>query len=121
MVLNGLLLATVAHLLIGISLVWDKVLLQKKETQNLIPYVFWLGAISIFGLALIPFGFKLPSLKLVGLSFTAGLLDLIASFFYYSALKSGEASDELAAMGGFGPVITALLSIPLLKVPIGEI
>jgi hypothetical protein len=49
MVLNGLLLATVAHLLIGISLVWDKVLLQKKETQNLIPYVFWLGAISIFG------------------------------------------------------------------------
>jgi uncharacterized membrane protein len=119
MVLNGLLLATVAHLLIGISLVWDKVLLQKKETQNLIPYVFWLGAISIFGLALIPFGFKLPSLKLVGLSFTAGLLDLIASFFYYSALKSGEASDELAVMGGFGPVITAFLSIPLLKVPIG--
>jgi hypothetical protein len=81
--------------------------------------LFWLGAISIFGLALIPFGFRAPSLKLVGLSFTAGLLDLIASFFYYSALKSGEASDELAAMGGFGPVITAFLSIPLLKVPIG--
>jgi uncharacterized membrane protein len=47
------------------------------------------------------------------------LLDLIASFFYYSALKSGEVSDELAAMGGFGPVLTALISIPLLKTTIG--
>jgi uncharacterized membrane protein len=116
---NGILVAVIAHLLIGISLIWDKVLLQRRGTQNLISYVFWLGAISIFGLALIPFGFKTLSLELAGLSFTAGLLNLIASFFYYSALKSGEASDELAAMGGFGPVMTALLSIPLLKVPIG--
>ncbi|HEY3454342.1 MAG TPA: EamA family transporter [Bryobacteraceae bacterium] len=118
--LSGLLLATLAHLLIGISLVWDKVLLERKETRKLIPYVFWLGAISIFGLVLIPFGFKPPPFRLAALSFTAGLLDLIASFFYYSALKSGEASEELAAMGGFGPVITALISIPLLKEPIGE-
>jgi uncharacterized membrane protein len=44
---------------------------------------------------------------------------MIASFFYYSALKSGEASEELAAVGGFGPVATALISIPLLKSPIG--
>jgi len=41
-------------------------------------------------------------------------LDLIASYFYYSALKSGEASEELAAMGGFAPVATALIAAPLL-------
>jgi uncharacterized membrane protein len=118
-VLSGLLLAILAHLLIGISLVWDKVLLERRETRNLIPYVFWLGTISIFGLALIPFGFRALSFKLVALSFIAGVLNLVASFFYYSALKAGEASDELAAMGGFGPVLTALISIPLLKAPIG--
>jgi uncharacterized membrane protein len=117
--MSGVLLATLAHLLIGISLVWDKVLLQRKETRKLVPYVFWLGAISIFGLLLIPFGFKQPPFRLAALSFTAGLLDLIASFFYYSALKTGEASEELASMGGFGPVITALISIPLLKEAIG--
>ena len=117
--LSGLLLAILAHLIIGTSLVWDKVFLERKETRKLIPYVFWLGAISIFGLVLIPFGFKPPSFRLAALSFTAGLLDLIASFFYYSALKAGEASEELAATGGFGPVITALISIPLLKEPIG--
>src|SRR5436309_2524433 len=116
---NGILLAVIAHGLIGISLIWDKVLLKRRGTQNLLSYVFWLGAISVFGLALIPFGFKMPPFKLAGMAFAAGLLDLIASFFYYSALKTGEASEELAAMGGFGPVATALISIPLLKAPLG--
>lgn len=117
--LDGILIAIIAHGLIGISLVWDKGLLKRKGTQNLPSYVFWLGAISIFGLILMPFGFRWPGWKLAGIGFSAGLLDLIASFFYYWTLKSGEASDELAAMGGFAPVLTALISIPLLKSPIG--
>ncbi len=117
--LNGILLASIAHALIGISLIWDKVLLKRRGTQNLLVYVFWLGAISVFGLVLIAFGFKMPAWKFAGMAFAAGALDLFASFFYYSALKSGEASDELAAMGGFGPVATALIAIPLLKAPVG--
>ena len=68
---------------------------------------------------LLAFGFKWPGWRLAALGFAAGLLDLIASYFYYSALKAGEASDELAAMGGFAPVATALISIPLLKTPLG--
>ena len=118
--LNGVLIATVAHGLIGISLVWDKVLLNRPLTKNLASYVFWLGAISIFGLALIPVGFEMPKLTCAALGFTAGVLDLVASYFYYAALKSGEASEELAAMGGFAPVATALIGIPLLNRPIGN-
>ena len=119
LVLNGLFIAILAHGLIGISLVWDKVLLKRPQTKNLLSYVFWLGAISFFGLVLIPFGFKWPSWPVGLMGFAAGLLDLIASYFYYAALKAGEASEELAAMGGFSPVATALLSLPLLKKPIG--
>ncbi|MGC1783041.1 MAG: hypothetical protein WA708_11020 [Acidobacteriaceae bacterium] len=117
--LNGILIAVIAHGLIGISLVWDKVLLQKRETRNLFSYVFWLGAISIFGLVLLGFGFKMPSPKLAAIGFAAGVVDLIASYFYYAALKAGEASEELAAMGGFAPVATALIAYPLLGHPIG--
>jgi drug/metabolite transporter (DMT)-like permease len=117
--LSGAMLAIIAHGMIGISLVWDKVLLQKRETSNLVSYVFWLGAISIFGLVLIFFGFHFPGWKLAGLGLLAGLLDLVASYFYYAALKAGEASEELAAMGGFSPVATALIAIPLLGHGVG--
>ena len=112
---NGVLIAIIAHGLIGISLVWDKVLLQRRGTQNLFSYVFWLGAISIFGLVLLPFGYRSPSLAVIGIAAGAGAVDLAASFFYYMALKRGEASDTLAVMGGFAPVATAAFSYALLK------
>jgi drug/metabolite transporter (DMT)-like permease len=114
--LNGVLIAIIAHSLVGISLVWDKVLLKRKGMQSLASYVFWLGAISIFGLLLIPFGFKMPSGKIAAIALAAGFCDLLATWFYYAALKAGEASDEVAAMGGFTPVATVALSIPLLGV-----
>ena len=117
--LNGFLIAIARHGLVGISLVWDKVLLGRRETKNLRSYVFWLGAISIFGLALVPFGFKMPRLDIAGIAFAAGVLDLVASYFYYAALKAGEASDEIASMEGFAPVATALFAIPLLRQPLG--
>ncbi|MFZ0662220.1 MAG: EamA family transporter [Acidobacteriaceae bacterium] len=115
-VLNGVLVAIVAHGLVGISLVWDKVLLKRKGMENLASYVFWLGAISIFGLVLIPFGFRMPSLQIAGIAVAGGVCDLLATWFYYAALKAGEASEEMAAMGGFTPVATVLLSIPLLGI-----
>lgn len=114
--LNGILIAIVAHGLIGISLIWDKILLRRKGMRNLASYVFWLGAISIFGLLLLPFGFHMPSWQIAGLAFLAGFCDLLATWFYYAALKAGEASEELAAMGGFMPLATVLLSMPLLGI-----
>jgi drug/metabolite transporter (DMT)-like permease len=114
--LNGVVIAAGAHALVGVSLIWDKVLLKRKRMQDLAPYVFWLGAISIFGLLLIPFGFHMPRPMTIGIAFAAGFCDLIATWFYYAALKAGEASEEVAAMGGFTPVATVLLSIPLLGV-----
>jgi len=114
---SGVLIALIAHSLIGISLVWDKVLLRRPETKNLVNYVFWLGAISIFGLALLPFGFKMPPTSVALLGFAAGVIHLAAVYFYYDALKRGEASESLAAIGGFSPVATAVIAFLLLRQP----
>jgi drug/metabolite transporter (DMT)-like permease len=116
---NGILVAIIAHGLIGITLVWDKILLRQPETRNLVSYVFGLGFISILGLILIPFGFHIPAAPVIGIAFGAGLLQMAAIFSYYAALKAGEASQTLAIMGGFSPVATALISIPLLRNPVG--
>jgi drug/metabolite transporter (DMT)-like permease len=112
---NGIFIAIIANGLIGISLVWDKVLLKQPETRNLVSYVFWLGAISIFGLLLAPFGFHWPTLSIGLLALGTGVLHLAAVWFYYAALKRGEASQTLAVMGGFSPLFTALIAIPLLR------
>lgn len=114
---SGLLIAIIAHGLIGISLVWDKILLRLPQTKNLVSYVFWLGAMSIFGLILMAFGFEMPSMPIAGLAFGGGALQLVAIYFYYSALKHGEASQTLAVMGGFSPLATVLIGIPVLKQP----
>jgi len=114
---SGVLIALIAHGLIGVSLVWDKVLLKRPATKDLVGYVFWLGAISILGLALIPFGFRMPRLSTALLGFIAGVIHLAAIYFYYDALKRGEASESLAAMGGFSPVATALIAFFLLHQP----
>jgi drug/metabolite transporter (DMT)-like permease len=116
---NGVFMAIIAHGLIGVSLIWDKVLLRRPETTNLPSYVFWLGFISIFGLLLIPFGFHIPDMSTSAIAFFAGLLHQVAIYFYYAALKGGEASQTLAIMGGFSPVATALIAIPLLRHPLG--
>ncbi len=111
---DGVIVAMLAQFLIGVSLVWDKILLGSKEMGSLATYVFWLGAMSVFGLVLVFFGFKMPSWEIAGLAFAGGICDLLATYIYYDALKAGEASEELAAMGGFSPVATVLISIPLL-------
>lgn len=116
---NGVFIAIIGHGLIGISLVWDKVLLRRPEMRNVPSYVFWLGVLSVLGLALIPFGFQMPRTSVATLAFFTGILQLAAIFFYYEALNRGEASQTLAVMGGFSPVATALIGAALLPQPIG--
>lgn len=112
---NGILIAIIAHFLIGISLLWDKILLKQTHTQSVVNFVFWMGAIGIFGCIVGVFGMRLPSARLLVIALAAGSLDLIGTYFYYKALKSGEASQTLAVMGGFTPLATALIGIPLLN------
>jgi drug/metabolite transporter (DMT)-like permease len=115
---NGILIAVIAHGLIGASLVWDKVLLRRPHTSSVLSYVFWMGSLSGLGLCLIPFGFHIPAWKTAVLAFGTGLLHQVAISFYYMALKRGEASQTLAIMGGFSPVATVLIAVALLHNPL---
>ena len=117
---NGMLMATLAQGMLGLSLLWDKILLRKPATQNLVSYVFWMGAMSIFGVILALFGFHRPPLSMALLAFASGALQLAGIYFYYLALKRGEASEALAVMGGFAPVATAFIAWPLLGAAIGH-
>jgi len=116
---NGALIAILAHAIIGLSLIWDKILLKHPGTQSIPSYVFWLGAMSVFGVILVPFGYNTPPLFVIMLAFGAGVIHLAGNYFYYDALKRGEASDTLAIMGGFSPVATAAIGYFLLAKQMG--
>lgn len=113
-------MAIIAQGTLGLSLLWDKILLRKPATQNLVSYVFWMGAMSVFGVILALFGFHRPPLRIALLAFGSGALQLVGIYFYYLALKRGEASEALAVMGGFAPIATALIGWPLLGTTIGH-
>lgn len=117
---NGIFIAILAHGLIGASLVWDKVLLREPETRNLPAYIFWMGAMSALGVLLAVLGFRLPPPGIALLAFGTGALHLVAIYFYYAALKKGEATDALALMGGFSTAATALISLAFLAVPVAR-
>ncbi len=106
---SGIAVAIVGQALIGASIVWDKVLLRQPEMTSLINYVFWLGAISVFGVIVAVFGFHLPRLEICAIALFTGFLDLVATYFYYSAIKEGEASAAAAVMGGYAPLATILI------------
>jgi uncharacterized membrane protein len=101
--------------MVGLTLVWDKVLLKQTHSSSVVNYIFWLGAIGIFGCIVGVFGFKEPTLRILLIGLASGAIDLMGSWAYYKALRAGEASQTLAIMGGFGPVATALIARPLLK------
>lgn len=111
---SGFFIAVVAHGVIGISLVWDKILLKEQRSKSVINYVFWLGALSVFGCLVAVLGMTMPAGRTALIAAAAGAADLIASYFYYRALNMGEASQTLAIMGGFGPAATLLIALPLL-------
>lgn len=48
-------------------------------------------------------------------AFIAGVVHLVGVFFYYMALKGGEASETLAVMGGFSPLATAAIAFAFLS------
>lgn len=112
---NGVLIAAVAQAMVGLTLVWDKVLLKQTHSQSVVNYVFWLGAIGIFGCIVGVFGMRMPTPQMAAIGLASGATDLMGSWAYYKALRAGEASQTLAIMGGFGPLATALIAIPLLK------
>jgi drug/metabolite transporter (DMT)-like permease len=116
---KGFFIAVLAHALLGISLVWDKILLGQPKLGDVVNYVFWLGAMSVLGLFLIPFGFHVPTFQLAALAVGAGIVHLAANYFYYATLKAGDASQTLAIMGGFSPLATFLIGLMLLKRPFG--
>ncbi len=115
--MNGIFWAILAEVLIGVSLVVDKLLLGDVPKRAM-PYVFWIGVLNIFGLLIIPFGFVFPGLTAILWSFAAGAAFLATLGCVYGALTRGGATNTLPIIGGFSPMAAYFMSTLVMFAPL---
>ena len=107
--MNWLFIVISAHFLYAGVFIIDKYLL-KKGFPNPLNYAFWMGIFSIVVLALMPFGFSVPSTNQIVISLVTGIVWLLAAIAFYTALRKGESSRVVPIVGGFIPLFTLVLS-----------
>ena len=98
-------LAILAYFLSAIVGIIDKILLADFIAKPKL-YAFYIGAVSIFALGLIPFGFVLPSWHLMFLAFLSGGIWVFAVLAFFEALNKYEASRVISAIGAMLPLFT---------------
>lgn len=106
--------ALIGQFMLGTSAVFDKMLLKKGYFKPLV-FTFWMSVLGVVSLFLTPFGFVLPSAKIIAIAFASGVLFDVAMYLFFSALHKGDASGTLTITGGLSPIFTLTFSYLLLN------
>lgn len=111
--MSWLLIVIIAHLLNAGAFLVDKFLLAKAVPKPAV-YAFWIGALGLFAVVLLPFGSLVFTGREVAFALLAGLTFEIALLFFFGALRRLETSRVVPVVGGLQPFIIFLLSYAFL-------
>lgn len=98
-----------SYFLNAVALTIDKFLLSKK-IPNPAVYTFFISALSLVALILVPFGFQLYAWDQILTALVAGLFFTGALFFMFKAVSRHEASRVTPFMGGLQPIFIFILA-----------
>jgi drug/metabolite transporter (DMT)-like permease len=104
----------IAYLLFALANVGDKFVISKFKTQAIV-YAFYVGAMGVVTLVLIPFGVIWPDLNQFVSSMIGGVSFVFALYFMYLAINAGETTRAITIIGSTSPIFTFLLSFLVLK------
>ena len=107
--MSWLLVSLIAQTALGTSAIFDKLLLRRKIFDPL-AYTFWSAALGALVVVLLPFGFANLAGGVIATGLLSGAFYSVAAFFFFTALKRGEASVALPIVGGLAPLFTLLSS-----------
>lgn len=103
-------IALAAHFLFALVFVLDKMILTHPVKRPLV-YAFYPSFLSIAVVVLIPFvNFQILTLQSTILALSAGILFSWSLFFFYSALRNGEASRIVPFIGASTALATLFFS-----------
>ncbi len=101
--MSWLLVTISAYFLFAIVALVDKYLLGGLMPSPKV-YAFYVAALGILALVLIPFGFLIPAPFQIFLALLAGIFHILAIFTYFSGLQYFETSRIVPAIGGLLPL-----------------
>lgn len=104
-----ILIIILAYFLNAVATTIDKFLLS-KQISNPAVYSFFISALSLLGIVLIPFGFHFVSLAQTLIAFGTGIVFTFAYLYMFKALNGNEATRITPFMGGFQPVFVFFLA-----------
>ena len=111
-----ILLLVLAHIFYAAVFILDKYILA-KPMPNPIVYSFWVGALGIFVLILIPISFFIPNNAFVApngseifWSIIAGIAQIWAMVAFYKALNKSEVTRLIPFVGGLSSVFILILN-----------
>ena len=101
-----LLVAISSYLIFAVVFLVDKYLLTGPIPSPKV-YCFYVGIFGILLLIIAPFvGFYIPELGQIALALFAGVIFILALFWFYKALRVFEASRVIPAIGGLTPLFS---------------
>lgn len=107
--MNWLFISVVAQIVLGTSAVFDKILLRRGFFDP-ISYTFWSAILGLSAFVLVPFGSLAAPLEIIFIALLGGVFFIIATYFFFLALKLGEASVALPIIGGLAPISTLIFA-----------
>ncbi len=104
----------IAYFLNAVSFVISKVILT-----DILPdawtYTFYVNALGIFVVLLIPFGFAVPAFPVIAAAIASGITYVFALLILYKLLAKDEASQVVPLTGGLTPVFVFLMAFLFLS------
>ncbi len=118
--MNWIAVVLTGHFLNALAFLMDKFLLSSKRIPSPFVYAFFIGALGVLALVLIPFGVTVPSNAEVVRALVAGATFILALVFFFAGLKENEASRVVPLTGGFVPAFTFVLAYVFLGERLGQ-
>ncbi len=114
--MTWILLLVLAHFFYATVFLLDKYVLSTPRSTP-ITYAFYVGAMGIAILVLIPFGFVVPNNTEIFWSLVAGIFQITAFIFFYKALDNsrGEVSRIVPYVGATTSIFVLILSSLFIK------
>ncbi|OJI07203.1 hypothetical protein BK004_01585 [bacterium CG10_46_32] len=118
--MNWITVVLAGHFLNALAFLMDKFLLSSKRIPSPFAYAFFIGALGILALVLVPFGVSVPSTPEMVRALIAGATFVLALVFFFAGLKENEVSRVVPLTGGFVPAFTFVLAYFFLGERLGQ-